>query len=167
MALPRTIPINEEEQEGHCVPLDRSYGRLLLEGSHELFSGALRMLIIRISLQMMGMLPQLKGITLLSLHGKIPANKRNGLVEKFTMAESAVLLCTDVAARGLDFNDHPIGNPLVALISYPLPRLSLNGHFRLDCTIRPSPRSRVLCPSYRSHCAYGTRGQRCRFPPPK
>lgn len=41
-----------------------------------------------------------------SLHGKIPPKRRTAVYEKFTQSPaSTVLLCTDVAARGLDIPD--------------------------------------------------------------
>ncbi|XP_055906451.1 probable ATP-dependent RNA helicase DDX55 homolog [Eupeodes corollae] len=47
-------------------------------------------------------IPQfLKKSTVLGIHGKMKA-KRNSVVEKFRLAEKAILLCTDVLARGLD-----------------------------------------------------------------
>ena len=39
------------------------------------------------------------------MHGKMPTKKRNGHLEAFAGASQAVLLCTDVAARGLDIPD--------------------------------------------------------------
>lgn len=46
-----------------------------------------------------------KGVPVLPMHGKMPTKKRNGHLEAFTSATQAVLLCTDVAARGLDIPD--------------------------------------------------------------
>ncbi|CAI0443829.1 unnamed protein product [Linum tenue] len=50
-------------------------------------------------------LPQLsvlKGLSLISLHGKMKQNAREKALAKFTSLTSGVLLCTDVDARGLD-----------------------------------------------------------------
>ncbi|CAI0416138.1 unnamed protein product [Linum tenue] len=50
-------------------------------------------------------LPQLsvlKGLSLIALHGKMKQNAREKALAKFTSLTSGVLLCTDVAARGLD-----------------------------------------------------------------
>ncbi|CAM8961471.1 unnamed protein product [Rhodiola kirilowii] len=44
----------------------------------------------------------LKGIPLISLHGKMKQMQRAKALESFTSLSSGVLLCTDVAARGLD-----------------------------------------------------------------
>ncbi|CAM8972852.1 unnamed protein product [Rhodiola kirilowii] len=45
----------------------------------------------------------LKGIPLISLHGKMKQMQRAKALESFTSLSSGVLLCTDVAARGLIF----------------------------------------------------------------
>ncbi|CAN1812109.1 DEAD-box ATP-dependent RNA helicase 18 [Linum perenne] len=50
-------------------------------------------------------LPQLsvlKSLSLIALHGKMKQNAREKALAKFTSLTSGVLLCTDVAARGLD-----------------------------------------------------------------
>nr|WCZ58627.1 ATP-dependent RNA helicase [Seculamonas ecuadoriensis] len=47
-------------------------------------------------------LPQLKGINMLSLHGQMVAKKRTGTYERFVALHECVLICTDLAARGLD-----------------------------------------------------------------
>ncbi|ORX47726.1 DEAD-domain-containing protein [Hesseltinella vesiculosa] len=43
------------------------------------------------------------GIPLMALHGKQKQTKRVDIFRKFGQAEHAVLFCTDIAARGLDF----------------------------------------------------------------
>ncbi|KAI3640984.1 hypothetical protein MIR68_001862 [Amoeboaphelidium protococcarum] len=43
------------------------------------------------------------GIVLMSLHGKQKQLKRNTIYETFCKSKAAVLFCTDIAARGLDF----------------------------------------------------------------
>lgn len=45
----------------------------------------------------------LEGLRFFSFHGKIPAKKRDQLLERFSSQSSGVLLVTDVAARGIDF----------------------------------------------------------------
>lgn len=50
-------------------------------------------------LQLLGDIP------LLALHGKMVQKKRTGVYSKFIAGSSGVLLCTDVAARGLDIPD--------------------------------------------------------------
>ncbi|KAI4339151.1 hypothetical protein MLD38_024123 [Melastoma candidum] len=44
----------------------------------------------------------LKGLSLISLHGKMKQTARERALASFTSLSSGVLLCTDVAARGLD-----------------------------------------------------------------
>ncbi|KAI8587585.1 DEAD-domain-containing protein [Geranomyces variabilis] len=51
-------------------------------------------------------LSQLRGFAFHSLHGKMDAKRREAVYKKFTTsASSSVLVCTDVAARGLDIPD--------------------------------------------------------------
>uniref|UniRef100_A0A2P2JDF7 ATP-dependent RNA helicase n=1 Tax=Rhizophora mucronata TaxID=61149 RepID=A0A2P2JDF7_RHIMU len=47
-------------------------------------------------------LPALKGFSLIPLHGKMKQTAREKALASFTSLTSGVLLCTDVAARGLD-----------------------------------------------------------------
>lgn len=47
-------------------------------------------------------LPELNDLNIMSLHGKMVPKKRIGVFNAFNQEESAILLCTDVAARGLD-----------------------------------------------------------------
>ncbi|CAN1295456.1 DEAD-box ATP-dependent RNA helicase 18 [Linum perenne] len=47
-------------------------------------------------------LSELKGLSLIALHGQMKQNAREKALAKFTSLTSGVLLCTDVAARGLD-----------------------------------------------------------------
>lgn len=59
--------------------------------------------------QVMKQLPQKyrpqSSTSLHSLHGHIPPPKRSAALSAFTTAPSAILLCTDVAARGIDLPD--------------------------------------------------------------
>ncbi|GER55876.1 dead box ATP-dependent RNA helicase, partial [Striga asiatica] len=48
------------------------------------------------------LLPALKGFSLISLHGQMKQTVREKALASFTSLSSGVLLCTDVAARGLD-----------------------------------------------------------------
>lgn len=53
-------------------------------------------------------LPQLKEHMVCSLHGQQPPSRRSATFDRFTHATAdrlALLLCTDVAARGLDLPD--------------------------------------------------------------
>ncbi|CAG7911936.1 unnamed protein product [Brassica rapa] len=47
-------------------------------------------------------IPALKSISLIPIHGDMKQNARDKALASFTKASSGVLLCTDVAARGLD-----------------------------------------------------------------
>eukprot|EP00040_Diaphanoeca_grandis_P021101 m.112363 g.112363 ORF g.112363 m.112363 type:complete len:787 (+) comp28189_c0_seq2:200-2560(+) len=44
-------------------------------------------------------------VSMLTLHGKIPAKSRSDIFSRFREMSSGVLICTDVAARGLDVPD--------------------------------------------------------------
>ncbi|KAL9311403.1 DEAD-box ATP-dependent RNA helicase 49 [Arabidopsis thaliana] len=50
-------------------------------------------------------IPSLKSISFFSTHGKMDQKGRDTALASFTEASSGVLLCTDVAARGLDIPD--------------------------------------------------------------
>ncbi|WIA21353.1 hypothetical protein OEZ85_000576 [Tetradesmus obliquus] len=50
-------------------------------------------------------LPQLKGLQVQALHGKLKQAAREATLSKYSGLPSGVLLCTDVAARGLDIPD--------------------------------------------------------------
>lgn len=50
-------------------------------------------------------LPDSASFPIMPLHGKQDPKKRQGVYSKFLAADSAVLLCTDVAARGIDIPD--------------------------------------------------------------
>jgi ATP-dependent RNA helicase DDX55/SPB4 len=43
-----------------------------------------------------------KSFKIYSMHGKMPQKKRNSVFKTFSQAENGLLLCTDVAARGID-----------------------------------------------------------------
>lgn len=47
----------------------------------------------------------LKDIPIYSLHGKVPHKKRTKIYQEFLKPGKGILFTTDVAARGLDFND--------------------------------------------------------------
>jgi superfamily II DNA/RNA helicase len=43
-----------------------------------------------------------KGFDIVSLHGAIPPKKRTEMYEKFQSQKTRILVCTDLASRGLD-----------------------------------------------------------------
>lgn len=51
------------------------------------------------------LLPNLSGANIMSLHGKMVQKRRSKTYEKFLSCPKGILLCTDVAARGLDIPD--------------------------------------------------------------
>jgi len=56
-------------------------------------------------LQILPLLPALSGIEITSMHGKMVQKRRSKTYESFIEKEAGVLICTDVAARGLDIPD--------------------------------------------------------------
>jgi len=50
-------------------------------------------------------IPQLKNFPVLSLHGKVPQEKRIGVFDKYYELKNGILLCSDVASRGIDIPD--------------------------------------------------------------
>jgi ATP-dependent RNA helicase DDX55/SPB4 len=55
--------------------------------------------------KVMDQLPELQDIKRWTLHGKMVTKRRQLTFKSFTTAESGVLFCTDVAARGIDLPD--------------------------------------------------------------
>ena len=55
--------------------------------------------------KILAMLPMMKDIPMFSLHGKMKSQKRPVVYKNFIDAPNGFLLCTDVAARGLDLPD--------------------------------------------------------------
>lgn len=50
-------------------------------------------------------LPQLRAVSLMPLHGKMKQAQREAALAAYAEAPAAVLLCTDLASRGLDIPD--------------------------------------------------------------
>lgn len=48
---------------------------------------------------------KLSGLKIIGLHGKMEHSRRSNVYKEFVSSPSAVLFCTDLAARGLDFPD--------------------------------------------------------------
>ncbi|XP_062815257.1 probable ATP-dependent RNA helicase DDX31 isoform X2 [Anolis carolinensis] len=88
--------------------------------------------------------PAAPGLRFLPLHGDMPQQERTSVFQDFLRSESGVLLCTDVAARGLDL-------PRVTWIVQYSPASSLEGHIhRVGRTGRLGGRGHgllFLCPS--------------------
>jgi len=74
-------------------------------------------------------------LPVLDLHGKQKQQKRTNTFFEFSNAKSGTLICTDVAARGLDVSPlphphHPVPYNLTSLTS-------IDPFSRLDCPVRP------------------------------
>ncbi|KAL6772411.1 hypothetical protein ACKKBG_A30145 [Auxenochlorella protothecoides x Auxenochlorella symbiontica] len=53
----------------------------------------------------LGLLPDTRGLAVSALHGRMKQAAREAVLEAYAAAATGVLLCTDVAARGLDIPD--------------------------------------------------------------
>ncbi len=71
-------------------------------------------------------LPQLKGLQVAALHGKLKQAARESTLSKFTSLPAGVLLCTDVAARGLDIPD------VAWILQYDMPQV---GGSECNCVV--------------------------------
>ncbi len=77
------------------------------------------------------------------ISGKLPQNKRTRLMEEFRNKEVTILVCTDVAARGLDIKDVNL------VINYDLPQEAANYVHRIGRTGRAGAKGRAI-----SFCAH-------------
>ncbi|MEK6945549.1 MAG: DEAD/DEAH box helicase [Nanoarchaeota archaeon] len=66
----------------------------------------------------------------LSIHGGLPQNKRNAIMQSFHSKEALILICTDVAARGLDIKD------ISHVYNYDSPKTSKDYIHRIGRTAR-------------------------------
>ncbi|MDD5617127.1 MAG: DEAD/DEAH box helicase [Candidatus Methanoperedens sp.] len=66
----------------------------------------------------------------MAIHGGLPQGKRNNIMERFHSGKSCVLVCTDVAARGLDIPD------VSHVYNYDIPRESKQYIHRIGRTAR-------------------------------
>lgn len=73
-------------------------------------------------------MPVLKGLQVSSLHGKLKQAAREATLSKFAELPAGVLLCTDVAARGLDIPD------VAWIVQYDPPQVSVQWVF--ECCLR-------------------------------
>jgi len=76
-------------------------------------------------------IPSLKSISFFPTHGKMDQKGRDTALASFTEASSGVLLCTDVAARGLDIP----GIVYVSLFSLSLSRSRPQGGLIIIATM--------------------------------
>jgi len=58
------------------------------------------------------------GLDTLCLHGDVPPRERREVIARFRAGDAGLLVCTDLAARGLDFGDRPVGH--VVMFDFPL-----------------------------------------------
>ncbi len=72
------------------------------------------------------------------ISGRLPQNKRTKLMEEFRSKEVTILVCTDVAARGLDIKD------VSFVINYDLPQESANYVHRIGRTGRAGKEGRAI-----------------------
>lgn len=77
------------------------------------------------------------------ISGRLPQNKRTRLMEEFRNKEVTILVCTDVAARGLDIKDVNL------VINYDLPQEAANYVHRIGRTGRAGKEGRAI-----SFCAH-------------
>ncbi|MEK6829916.1 MAG: DEAD/DEAH box helicase [Nanoarchaeota archaeon] len=70
------------------------------------------------------------GIDTLVIHGGLTQNKRNGIMEKFNENKVYVLVCTDIAARGLDIKG------VSHIYNYDIPKTSKDYIHRIGRTAR-------------------------------
>ncbi|MBC99197.1 MAG: hypothetical protein CME63_15755 [Halobacteriovoraceae bacterium] len=77
------------------------------------------------------------------ISGKLPQNKRTRLMEEFRNKDVTILVCTDVAARGLDIKDVNL------VINYDLPQEAANYVHRIGRTGRAGAQGRAI-----SFCAH-------------
>jgi ATP-dependent RNA helicase RhlE len=78
-----------------------------------------------------------------AISGRLPQNKRTRLMEQFRAKEVTILVCTDVAARGLDIKDVNL------VINYDLPQEAANYVHRIGRTGRAGKSGQAL-----SFCAH-------------
>ena len=58
------------------------------------------------------------GLDTLCLHGDVPPRERREVISRFRAGDAGLLVCTDLAARGLDFGERPVGH--VVMFDFPL-----------------------------------------------
>ncbi len=78
------------------------------------------------------------GIDAMAIHGGLPQGKRNNVMERFHSGKACVLVCTDVAARGLDIRD------VSHVYNYDIPRESKQYIHRIGRTARAGAEGKAI-----------------------
>ncbi|HEY9206620.1 MAG TPA: DEAD/DEAH box helicase [Candidatus Methanoperedens sp.] len=78
------------------------------------------------------------GIDAMAIHGGLPQGKRNNIIERFHAGRSCVLVCTDVAARGLDIKN------VSHVYNYDIPRESKQYIHRIGRTARAGAEGKAI-----------------------
>lgn len=81
---------------------------------------------------------KLNGINALSLHGDLSQNQRSRVLEMFHKSEKFVLVCTDVAARGLDIKN------VSHVYNYDAPKTSTEYIHRIGRTARAGKEGKAI-----------------------
>ncbi|MDD5473965.1 MAG: DEAD/DEAH box helicase [Candidatus Methanoperedens sp.] len=81
---------------------------------------------------------RLSGIEALAIHGGLPQGKRNNVMQMFHSGRSCVLVCTDVAARGLDISG------VSHVYNYDIPRESKQYIHRIGRTARAGAEGKAI-----------------------
>lgn len=79
-----------------------------------------------------------KGINALALHGDLSQSKRNRVLEQFNKSEKFVLVCTDVAARGLHIDN------VSHVYNYDSPKTSTEYIHRIGRTARAGKEGKAI-----------------------
>ncbi|VVB84480.1 putative ATP-dependent RNA helicase [uncultured archaeon] len=77
-------------------------------------------------------------IDAMAIHGGLPQGKRNNVMDRFHSGQSCVLVCTDVAARGLDI--HGVSH----VYNYDIPRESKQYIHRIGRTARAGAEGKAI-----------------------
>ncbi|MDP3105575.1 MAG: DEAD/DEAH box helicase [Candidatus Methanoperedens sp.] len=77
-------------------------------------------------------------IDAMAIHGGLPQGKRNNVMEKFHSGKACILVCTDVAARGLDIQD------VSHVYNYDIPRESKQYIHRIGRTARAGAEGKAI-----------------------
>ncbi len=78
------------------------------------------------------------GIAAQAIHGGLPQGKRNNVMDRFHSGKSCVLVCTDVAARGLDIEG------VSHVYNYDIPRESKQYIHRIGRTARAGAEGKAI-----------------------